>query len=298
MIFAMAAPLVIPAPRWRFWPERQPKHGGFTRRSLWKRTRNLARELLGAKAIAATALTEGSSTTDGTSYSTASITPSANALVLASVAVYRNDTTNPGTVTAAGNSLTYVEIANAINTAGGGRVRDTLFRAMGASPTAGAITFTVSATAEGATWDVTEFTGVDTGGTNGSGAIVQSDTSIAGAVASLAHNLAAFGDATNNAAYASFACVTVTGNARTISTPTGFTSLFNANVADGVNDRWKKGVSWKIGEATSIVANTATDNQDGWSGVAVEIKIAAATGGGLIDAVKRGVMRGVLRGAR
>jgi hypothetical protein len=47
---------------------------------------------------------------------------------------------------------------------------------MGASPSAGAVSFTCSATATGFVWSIVQANGVDTSGTNGSGAIVQNAT--------------------------------------------------------------------------------------------------------------------------
>lgn len=120
-------------------------------------------------AIAATVLTSNFSNTDASSYATASITPTANALILAAIVIRRD--VGVGTVTLSGNGLTWVEIAN--ETENNGTVnRLTLFRAMGASPSAGVVTITATSTANSACWIVQEFTGVEQSGTNGSGAVV------------------------------------------------------------------------------------------------------------------------------
>lgn len=124
-------------------------------------------------AIAATHLTTSSSGTNATSYTTASITPTANALVL--IAVGQEISGTPAVPAISGAGLTWVEIANCYFDQAGTQSRLTLFRALGASPTSGALTIDFSGvTQAGCEWSVAEFTGVDTSGTNGSGAIVQS----------------------------------------------------------------------------------------------------------------------------
>lgn len=119
-------------------------------------------------AIAASHVTGGGSTADGNSFSTASITPTANALMFA--AIVNRTAAGAGTITLSGNGLTWVELG-AILLNNDTPARLTVFRAMGASPSTGVVTISVSNTAEGISWNIEEFTGVDTGGTNGSGAV-------------------------------------------------------------------------------------------------------------------------------
>jgi hypothetical protein len=114
--------------------------------------------------IAHTVLTSGSSTMDGSSVQTASITPGANRAVFA--AIQSATAMGPVTPTAKGNGLTWVQVANVAFV--GGVRRLTVFRAMGASPTAGMITFTFQTpmmppmpqTQTSFTWSVIEFDGV------------------------------------------------------------------------------------------------------------------------------------------
>jgi hypothetical protein len=125
-------------------------------------------------AITCSGLTSGTDTTaSATSASTASVTPTASRLVLAGF--YVNNTLT-GTPTCAGNGLTWVNVADV--TFGDGTRRLLVYRAMGASPSAGAITITRanSDTWDNVAWSVAEFDGVDTTGTNGSGAIVNVET--------------------------------------------------------------------------------------------------------------------------
>jgi len=128
--------------------------------------------------ITASALTSSSSTADGTSFATASVSPGANRLILAAVATAAGST--PNAPTASGNGLTWVEVAT-VNYVVGNR-RLTVFRAMGSSPSAGAVTFSFAGqTQTSAAWIILQLTNTNTGGTNGSGAVVQSGTATVGA---------------------------------------------------------------------------------------------------------------------
>jgi hypothetical protein len=124
-------------------------------------------------AISASNLTSGGSGTDATSYTTASITPASNALILCTV---ENDVSGvPAVPTVSGCSLTWVQIETCYYDQSGTRFRVTMFRALGASPTSGTLTIDMGgATQGGCGWIVDQFTNTDTTGTNGSGAIVQS----------------------------------------------------------------------------------------------------------------------------
>src|SRR3990167_9125246 len=86
-------------------------------------------------AISIAALTGSTSAVDGTSFTTASITPTANALVIAVVHGRRASGDMPSP-TLSGNGLTWVEIGN--DDIGGNR-QTAMFRAMVASPSAGAV---------------------------------------------------------------------------------------------------------------------------------------------------------------
>lgn len=209
-------------------------------------------------------LTSGSDTTDASSYSTASITPSANKLVLVAVVV-RNDTADAvSTTTISGNSLTYVSVQTQTF---GTRQRLTVFRAMGASPTTGAITINPGETVDHCTWTVDEFTNMDTSGTNGSGAIVQSVANSTTGATSLTVTLAAFGD-TNNATYGAFTHAVFNED---ISVGSGFTQLadtFTTNVFGVFTE-------FKDTNDTSVDASWTTSDRA--AGVGIEIKNATQT---------------------
>lgn len=132
---------------------------------------------VGWAAITATDLATGGSAFGNSSYTTASITPSANRLVLAWGTNYRTFST-PSTPTPSGNGLTWVEVATVTwDSTFSPTKRTTLFRAMGASPSSGPVTIGFGFTNQsGCVWSIQEFDSVDTSGFNGSGAVVQSAT--------------------------------------------------------------------------------------------------------------------------
>jgi hypothetical protein len=157
---------------------------------------------LAIDAVSGSNLVTLGSTTDSQSYATASITPTANALVLAWIVNTHASSAN--TVTLSGNGLTWVQIDTQLFSSNLRRL--TLFRAMGASPSAGAVTITVAGTSNtGAAWSITQYTGVDTSGTNGSGAIVQSNKNTATGASSVTVTLTNAFSSTTNGTAAGFA---------------------------------------------------------------------------------------------
>lgn len=144
-------------------------------------------------ALAAANLTTNSDTTAGTSFATASISPTANRLVLAGVVSHNTTTLASPTLT--GNGLTWVSVA-AVNL--GSARRLSVFRAMGSSPSAGAVTIDFGAVSQTACcWSIVQLTNPNTSGTNGSGAIVQSDTNSAVTVTTINTTLASLENAAN-----------------------------------------------------------------------------------------------------
>lgn len=219
--------------------------------------------------------TEGTDT-DGTSTATtASVTPSANKLQLLSVTARTGDSTDTGTPTITGNGLTWVNIAHIVydRTSASRKALD-LFRAMGASPSTGAITIDYgSQTPSAISWALDEVSGMDTTGTNGSGAIVQSATNWhqdTDGLNTITVTLGAFSDSNN----ATFGAMAADGNtpATLSSVGTGFTQVGNSvnTGGDGVN----------------LVREFRSDNDTTvditWSkivdlgGIAIEIKVAGA----------------------
>src|SRR3990172_3541026 len=199
---------------------------------------------------------------DASSYTTTGTAGANNKLYL--ITVENSHATAPAlpTLTHSGG-LTCVEIANSL----GSNRRVTLFRAL---KTTGVSAGTFTADAAGATqtsWSVVvdeSSTEVDTTGTDGSGAIVQSDTS-AGSGTTATGNLVAFGDAVNNAAF----MATMNNLNSPISEEAGYTELADLGHA---NPTRRVETEYKLGEDTSV---TSTFSSAAWHCIAVEVKAAA-----------------------
>ena len=152
-----------------------------------------------------------------------------------------------------------------------------MFRGRVASPSAGAVTITPSGdtSLKLCQWDFEEFAGVDTGGTNGSAAVVQS---VAGSGPSanpqvITYTLAALGDATNNATF-SFAA------SGSLCTPS------DTEIVDRSGSDYFMEAQWALPGNTGMTATAATAFQ-AQGGYAIEIKVAAAGGAGglLVDGI-------------
>lgn len=218
-------------------------------------------------AITQNSLAGGGSTTDGTSVATASFTPTANRLVLAAILTTHGSAT-PNEPTASGNGLTWVSVASVpFNTVGTPRSRLTVFRAMGAAPTAGALTFDFAGqTQQVFGWSVTEFDGVDTSGTNGSGAIVQAATNAQNTVATtFTVTLGAFADA-NNGTYGAFGIDAQTA----ITVGSGFTQIHSQ--AQATPDQ-RIYTEWRADNDTSVDATSVSRD---WGGIGIELAVAPA----------------------
>ncbi|GLI38602.1 hypothetical protein KI811_09870 [Geobacter hydrogenophilus] len=211
-------------------------------------------------AIAATQLTSASSNTGATSYTTASISPTGNNLVLAWVANYRSFG-SASTPTMSGNGLAWTQVAT-LNVNGATTHRLTLFRAMGASPTTGSATISFGATSQtNVSWSIIQFSGVDTSGTNGSGAVVQNAINSATSTTSLTTTLVGF-DSSLNATAAGF-MVTATPVPTVEAGYTGWS-------ASSTNTFLRS--EFKAANDTTPSASTAAAHN--WAGIGVELRIA------------------------
>lgn len=170
--------------------------------------------------ITATALTSGAST-GSSSFSTASVTPGANKLIFLVMSIADGASIS----SLAGNGLTWV----LVNSSTEGNVTLYIYRSMAASPSAGAITATLGASVRHS-WGVIELANINTLGTNGSSAVVQS-AKANGTGTTLTATLAAF----SNTANATFGASGITGNsgATAVSPGSGFTELSDTDGAGG-----------------------------------------------------------------
>lgn len=121
--------------------------------------------------IAVSVFDEGDSTTDATSFATNSVTPVAGNLYHLVIGATQAASASIADPTVTGCSLTWTKIVSDPATGGGRKLW--FYRAMG-SPTTGALTISFGATSVDIFWCLLECSGVDTSGSGGSRAIVQS----------------------------------------------------------------------------------------------------------------------------
>lgn len=211
-------------------------------------------------AISVTQLTSGTNFAGGiSSFSTASVTPGSNHLIL--IAVSNN--TGVGTFTGCtGNGLTWVQVRQQVSAVSTG-ANMAVFRALGASPSAGAITCTFSTTSAGYIWQVYDISGVDTTGTNGSGAVVQSAIVTASGSIPTA-TLAAFGSASNG----TVGVIYEAAAGGTISAATGFTLIAGPNTTN-VGE-------WRTDNSTAVTFTEASPPFPGPVIFGAEIAVPAA----------------------
>ncbi|HEU5183561.1 MAG TPA: PKD domain-containing protein [Gemmatimonadaceae bacterium] len=183
----------------------------------------------GPAAITPKLVTFGNSPVNQGVYTTASISPAPDALVLLAVMGHRSYGANPSPIVTGGGMTTWVEVATVtFDPVGSPLKRITLYRAMSSAPGSGPITITFPNNVSNAQWIVTQWEGVDVSGTNGSGAIVQTGSARADAVSGLAVALASFESATN-AAYGVFG---VNSSTVAIAPGSGFAEMAEAASAE------------------------------------------------------------------
>lgn len=227
-------------------------------------------------AIVGSNLTKGLDEDGGSSATSASISPTGNYLIIACVLSRRGDSVQPEPPTLTGNGLTWVEIATIDYDVGGtSRKTATLLRAMGASPSAGAVTIDFSGQNQtDIVWTIDQFSGIDTGGTNGSSAIVQSAASSGASTgSSYTVTLGAFSSADNGTYGGMFADrgdFTTQGS--------GFTKLANQ-----LETNISLLSEWRADNDTSVNFSGGGDTNCG--GIAIEIKVAGAAGTSLKDLI-------------
>lgn len=223
-------------------------------------------------AITMNLLVGGLDEANATSYTTASITPTSNALVLFGVHHVRGSSppATPTLTSNAGLNSIWTQIATEpYNTPTTPISRSILFRSLHASPGSGTVTIDFGGeTQVRAAWIVAEFLVVDTGGTNGSVALAQFATDVLTASGTtLAPILAAFGDAVNNATYI-FACI---NNDTALNNEAGYTEISEQNP---VTESFRTAAAWLLGQDTTPTYTFASS-----VGAAIAVEIKAAVSG-------------------
>jgi List-Bact-rpt repeat protein len=215
-------------------------------------------------ALSGSNLTSGNSGTPGTTFTTASVTPSSNNLVLLDVTsslASGNGACAISSIT--GNSETYVKVASQLsgNAQGTGKIDSTeVWRGLAASPTAGAITITYGCSPTNVSWVVDQFSGTDTTGTNGSGAIGIVSTNFGGGTSPSTVSMGTFGSAANGT-YGALGSHGATTNTQ----GSGLTLLAKLATGPTVLTEWATG-------NVSPVTTTYAGNEN-WGIIGVEIKI-------------------------
>ena len=203
------------------------------------------------------------STVSGTSITFSSWTPAANELLLVAVAL-RDETIAPSV---AGNGLTWVSVANVDNVQNQCGIN--LFRALGASPSAGAITITLTGNSNPASAVAFRLSGVNTGGANGSGAVENVATNI-GPVKDSEDMKTAVTTLTPSAWAIGFG----THRRKTFTVPSGETSISINNHVGSSGEQtscsvWYESVATPI--TTMVGANGDLSNDVDWCMIAVSI---------------------------
>lgn len=204
-------------------------------------------------------LTTGNSTGAGTSFNTASVTLTAGRLYL--IAIVNATTEAVSSVT----NFTAISGADRIYNGGGQRI--TVLRALPASTLTGALTITMAASAAfGIWWQIYELTGdYDTGGTNGSAAVVRAESNDGIAIPSLTVTLPTFGSASNG----TVGVFTTLGPS--ITPEAGYT----ATAEDATWYSQPKRAQWRADNDTTVTATWASG-----TGAGIALEIANGTGGG------------------
>lgn len=222
-------------------------------------------------AITMSPLTSTGVTTNATSYTSASISPTSNRLILAGIVntISSASTTVTPTPNLTGLGLTWTQVVTKeVNPVGINSKRVTIFRALsGSTIGSGAITIKFNSTQNntGCGWSFAEFANVATSGVNGAGAVVQSASTSAASGTSLTVTLGVFAS-TRNAAYG----LSVHGSNSTQWTEgSGFTKIHEHNFNTPPT---AFGSQWKLNDNT-VDASGANSH---WAGVALEIRSTVA----------------------
>jgi hypothetical protein len=154
--------------------------------------------------ITHTLLTAGTSPTNQSTYTTASISPAPDALITVAVMGHRSGGALPSPTITGGGMTTWNEVATVtFDPVSGGLKRVSVYRAMSATPGSGPITIQFTRSVSNAQWIVSQWEGVETSGVNGADAIGQIGSDAGDGVNGLAITLGAFGSS-NNVAYGVF----------------------------------------------------------------------------------------------
>src|ERR1051325_3415385 len=144
--------------------------------------------------VTQTLLTSGHDPNNLKVYTTAAITPAPNALVTVAVLTHQSSSAAPAPTLSGGGMAAWDVVATTTFNGATPLDRVTIFRAMSAAPGSGPIAITSSVTVSNCQWIVSQWNGVETSGSNGSGAIGQLGATSGAAVNGLTVTLGSFAD--------------------------------------------------------------------------------------------------------
>jgi hypothetical protein len=198
--------------------------------------------------ITHTLLTAGNILANQTVYSTAAIAPAPNTLVTIAVMSHRGSAPISPTVSGGGmaswTQVATVDFDSLTSPPSTVHRRLTIYRAMSAAPGSGPVTFTYSAQVSNVEWIISQWSGVETSGTNGAGAIGQTGSAKADRVNGLSVPLGAFGTAAN-VAYGVFG---VNSQVLAVTPGAGFTEISEQPANEGTKGDLQ--AEWAVNQPT------------------------------------------------
>lgn len=228
-------------------------------------------------AIGLTSLDSGADTANQPSKSSNVVTFPANQLLVA--AVFNTKATNPpvpAVVSAASTGLTWVPVGTILFFTNATPLRRvSILRSMGAASTTSAVAFSGDGTNQtGWMWTLSAFSGVDTSGSNGSGAVRQPTTNFSDAsVTSLTVTLGAFASSANG----TFGAFGNDNNATSMTAGSGL-ALTTAPVTM-ITPNAQLATEWTLANDTTVNMTDTLGGATVWGGVAFEIVAAPLAGG-------------------
>lgn len=204
--------------------------------------------------------------TPATSATSTSWTPGSNELLLCLIAM--RSTSAPGTNVSSvtGNGLTWVKVLDADDTQN--VINLTVWRAMGASPSAGGVTVNWALNPVSCNFQIIRFSGVDTTGTNGSGAIGATNSANTGATDTTPATTSVTTTRANSRVIG-FAC----GRGQTYTVGSGFTSILINQTASSAGNAVRSSSEYKdvASSGTSTTTDFSLSSAGDWVIAALEI---------------------------
>jgi Galactose oxidase-like, Early set domain/Bacterial Ig-like domain (group 1)/Invasin, domain 3/Bacterial Ig-like domain (group 2) len=218
-----------------------------------------------ASSIVQTLLTSGNNPVNQKVYTTATIAPAPNALITVAVLMRRSSGALSPSVSGGGMSAWEAVTSVDFDTQGVPTKRLTIFRALSPSPGSGPITITFPSSVSNCQWIVSQWDGVETSGTNGSGAIVQADMGGSDGTTSLSVSLNPFNVVNDVAVDVAYGVVGVAEDGPIVTPASGFSAI--AEVSSG--ERSALQAEWALNQPT-VGASWTSSTKAGI--LAVEIK--------------------------